>query len=218
MSKKEKNNQRHKMAVAIYREMTPEKREEYVAENIQKHKAMCFDRRAKQEHYRAMAKAGREYVRKNSVYVFYGNVGGYPLGAGAILRTIRSQETPEGAVSERIVYDVAYTICSAKDRPSTRAVNGNVGWRLMEFPQKRHPYTFTINLSKSGALIPERLAQLIRLHIELDIVTKRVGVPTKLQRIALKGELNSSLMPSPKIRKTSNKGLRSATKGMPHAD
>lgn len=209
MNKKEKNEQRHKMAVAIYREMTPEKQEEYIAENQKKHALRCANRRTQQEHHREMLKAGREYVLKNGVTLFYGTIGGYALAAGALLHTVWTTEN-----ADTIVYRVAYTLCSPRDKPTMRVANGYIGWRIMN-DEKPHQYKFTINLSKSGALLPERLAQLIRLHVEMDIVTKRVQVPARLQRSMLKGHADSALTPFPRTLKTSNKGLRRATKVLP---
>lgn len=214
MTKKEKNEQRHKMAVAIFREMTPEKQKEFIAENIKKHALMCTNRKTSQEHHRKMLKAGREFVLKNGVLMFYGQIGGYALSAGALLHTIRSQGTPEGVMNEQVAYRVAYTLCSHKDTPSMHAAKGYTGWRLMD-QDKKHPYVFFIHMSKSGALIPERLAQLIRLHIELDVVTKRVPVPAKLQRLVLKGHADSALAPAPNIPKTSEKRMKGATKVLP---
>lgn len=207
MSKKEKNVQRHKMAVAIYREMTPEKQAELIAENKKKHAEMCANRRMTQEHHREMLKKGREFAVKNGVSLFYGSMGGYAISAGALLRTVRTEGEPD-----RVVYDVAYALCSHRDTPSMRAANGYIGWRLMERSTKTHPYTFTINLTKSGAIIPERLAQLIRLHIELDVVTRRVSVPGRLQRATLQGSAICHLSPAAKMRKTPKKILRSLTK------
>lgn len=213
MSKKEKNEQRHKMAVAIYREMTPEKQALFVEENKQKHFASCAELKASQDKHREMLKRGREFADKNGVMIFHGRVGGYALAAGAMLHTVRSAEHPEDT---HIAYKVAYTLCSKKDRPSVRAAKGYVGCRLAA-EESHHPYTFLINMSKSGAIIPERLAQLIRLHIELDIVSKRVQVPAKLQRCMLNssGSVISTLMAVEDIPKTSRKRMRSATKVRP---
>ncbi len=83
MTKKEKNEQRHKMAVAIFREMAPEKQASFIEENKKKHALMCVNRKTKQELHREMLKAGREFVFKNSVLLFYGRIGGYALAAGA---------------------------------------------------------------------------------------------------------------------------------------
>jgi hypothetical protein len=210
MTKKDKNEQRHKMAVAIYREMTPEKQQEFIEENKKKHALMCVNVKTKQEHHREMLKAGRSFVLKNGVMTFYGRIGGYALAAGALLQTIKSTGTPEGVDNTRIAYKVAFSICSHKDTPTKHAAKGYLGWRLMD--EKQHPYVFFINMSKSGAVIPERLAQLIRLHIELDIVTKRVQVPAKLQRFVLKGNGDSMLSPDSDIPKTSRKMMKASTK------
>jgi hypothetical protein len=214
MTKKEKNEQRHKMAVAIFREMTSDRQEVFIEENRKKHTLMCANRKTFQEHHREMLKAGREFVAKNGVMMFYGHIGGYALSAGAVLHTIRTPGTSEERINERVAYRIAYTICSPKDTPSIRAAKGYAGWRLME-QEEQHPYVFFINMSHSGALIPERLAQLIRLHIELDIVTKRVTVPAKLQRFVLRGHADSSLSPAPNIPKTSRKRMKVATKVSP---
>jgi hypothetical protein len=210
MTKKEKNEQRHKMAVAIFREMTPEKQAALIEENKKKHALMCVNRKTKQELHREMLKAGREFVLKNNVLLFYGRIGGYALAAGALLET---QPPENDGMSPTIVYKVAYTLCSPKDSYSAHYAKGYIGGRLMD--AKQHPYVFYIGLSKSGALIPERLAQLARLHVELDIVSKRVQVPARLQRFVLKGHGDSALTPAPKIPRTSQKRMKAATKVLP---
>lgn len=205
MDKKEKNVQKHKMAVAIYREMTPEKQSEFIEENKKKHSEMCQKRQEKLDSQKVMLKKGRDFVVKNNVLLFYGSIGGYALSAGALLQTLH--EGPQ----ESIAYQVSYALCSHKDSPSKHVANGYIGWRLLE----AHPYTFKILLNKSGALIPERLSQLIRLHIELDVVSKRVQVPSRLQRYVLRGQGESMLIPAPAIPKTSKKIMKKATKVSP---
>jgi hypothetical protein len=155
-----------------------------------------------------MLKAGREFVRKNNVLIFVGNVGDYTLTAGALLET----HAPETVgASPNIVYKVAYTFCSPKDTPSDRYARGYIGWRLLD--QHQHPYVFYIFLDKSGAIIPERLSQLVRLHIDLDIVSKRVRAPARLQREALRGgSIYSHLRPVSTIPRTSAKMLKSTIK------
>jgi hypothetical protein len=185
--------------------MMPEKREAFIEENKKKHATACENRKLKQEHRREMLKAGREFVRKNSVLMFSGQIGEYGLTAGALLQTVRVEH------EEHIVYKVAYAFRSSKDAPNFRTGCGYIGWRL----EGAHPYTFTINLTKSGALIPERLAQLIRLHVEMDIASKRVHVTPRLHQSVLEGRLYNTLSPSPKIPKTSRKILKKATK-VPH--
>lgn len=197
--------QKHKMAVAIYREMTPEKRLEYIAENKKKHQEMCLARLTAQEKHRETLKLGREFVTKNNALMFHGEIAKYTITAGAMLKTQTEGERTQ------IVYCVAYSICSPKDQPSKKSAKGYIGERLRE----GHPYVFHIQLAQSGAIIPERLAQLIRLHIELDIVSKRVQVPAKIQREVLRGNGKSTLSPEKSIKKTSEKRLRSATKVRP---
>jgi uncharacterized protein YwbE len=205
MTQKEKSEQKHKMAVAIYRAMTPEKQAEFVEENKKKHELACNIRKTAHECHQLILKQGREFVVKNNVLMFYGGLcGKYALSAGALLQTLKT----EGDV--QIAYRVAYTICSKYDQPSLKAAKGYVGDRLKS--EQTHPYVFYIKLSQSGAVIPERLAQLIRLHIELDIVSKRAQVPADIQRRVLRGEGVSFLTPSDRIPKTSQKKLRKATK------
>lgn len=182
MTKKERNIQRHKMAVAIFRELTPEKQQEYIEDSKKRHQERFTKRKAEQKSKKEKLKNGRQYVVKNDVLLFCGAVGDYALSAGALLETKTPAKDGESA---EIAYKVSYSICSPKDRPSLRTAKGYIGWRLSE--SKAHPYTFTIGLTKPGALIPERLAQLIRLHIEFDIVSKRVGMPAKLHRQSLNG-------------------------------
>jgi hypothetical protein len=210
MTKKEKNEQRHKMAVAIFRAMMPEKQKEVIEENQKKHARMCADKKTKQAYRRAMIRAGREFVRKNNVLMFFGQIGEYGLSAGALLKTVRSEETPPGVVNEQIVYRVAYAFRSPRDMQDYRTACGYVGWRLQEVIP--HMYTFTINLTKSGAIIPERLAQLIRLHIEMDLASKRVHVTPRLHRFVLEGQHGSMLAPAPNIPKTPKKTFRKVTK------
>jgi hypothetical protein len=187
MTNKEKNIQRHNMAVAVYKAMTPEKREEVVAENKANHMKACIALKEVQEQRKARLKAGWEFVRKNNVIIFRGEVGNYYLTAGALLKTIKANDESE---KDRVTYKVAYTFCSPKDTVSYRLACGNIGWRLMD-DNNNHPYTFYILLTQSGAIIPERLAQLIRLHIEMDAVSKRVEVPAKVQRYLLLGGTSS---------------------------
>jgi hypothetical protein len=215
MTKKEKNKQRHKMTVKIFREMTPEKQKEFIEENKKKHALMCVNRKTKQELHRETLRAGNDFVRKNNIMMFFGQIGEYGLSAGALLQTIRSVGTSPDVVNEQIVYKVAYAFRSPRDMHNYRTACGTVGWRLMV--ENLHQYTFIINMTKSGAIIPERLAQLIRLHIEMDIASKRVHVTPRLHRFVLEGQRGTSLAPAPKVPKTSRKIFRKVTEA-PHAN
>jgi len=141
---------------------------------------------------------------KNKVIFFKGEIGGQIFTAGALLKTLKEKETSQPSIA----YKVAYAICSKKESHSKKISQGYIGARLMGLAN--HPYIFSIGLSTSGALIPERLAQLIRLHVELDIVSKRVPVPAKLHKKVLKGDSNSKLSSMLK-NKTTNKIMKKVT-------
>jgi hypothetical protein len=121
-------------------------------------------------------KAGHEFNETNKTVLFKGEIFGYSVTAGALLRT-----GPERAV----YYAIAYTICSHKDWFSRREGCDRVGMRLLEGTQgKAHPYSFEINLARRGALSPVRLAMLIHAHIVMDVVSRRTRTPEKMERVA----------------------------------
>jgi len=123
-------------------------------------------------------KPGREFNATNKTNLFHGKIFGFPVVAGALLRT---------GAERSVYYAVAYTICSPRDRFSPREGCDRVGMRLLEGTQgKAHQFSFEINLSKRGALSPVRLAMLIHAHIVMDVISHRVRFPEKMERTARK--------------------------------
>lgn len=79
-------------------------------------------------------------------------------------------------------YKVVYAICSRRDVPSFKKGFSLLGWRIQGGRAVRHPQTFNILMTSSGAIKPIKLASHIRLHIEMDVATGRVQFPSYLQR------------------------------------
>lgn len=79
-------------------------------------------------------------------------------------------------------YKVVYAVCSRRDVPSFKEGLSLIGWRIQGGRETRHPQTFRILMTSSGAIKPIKLATHIRLHIELDVATGRVSLPSYLQR------------------------------------
>lgn len=131
-------------------------------------------------------KAGLENVRADlsrevhDLIIFEGNVCGVPVTAGAMLKT-----TESGHIS----YRFAYALCSHKDSCEFRTGLSLVGWRIFN----EHPYTFSILLSKKGALKPDTLAAHVRIHIEMDMLSRRVNVTERMHRAAVSGMYSSHM-------------------------
>ena len=182
MSKSGNAWKKHKMAVSIFRELSKEERQAYIEASRARSEEKNRLRRAASAEKVEKLKQGREFIRKNGVAVFDGSIGGYLVTAGALLETV--EDSP--GFSAAVAYRVCYAIASSREAQASYRVGcGYVGWRLMD--KGSHPYTFNVRLASSGALAPERLAGIIRLHIEMDALSKRVRVPAKMHMALLLG-------------------------------
>jgi hypothetical protein len=122
----------------------------------------------RQRQRKALLKQGRAYILKNKAELYWGDVGGYPVTAGALLKT----------ANNLAYYRAAYTICSNKDAPSRHVARGIVGVRLeSDEPQ---PFAFNITMPNGGAIKPIRLMRIVETHIMMDLLAPRVPGPQRL--------------------------------------
>ncbi len=180
MSRKKKlQQQRREMNQAIYQKLeTEEERQDFIAKSVEGSRAK-YQRRKSQEKLKKEQKAnGLAFVEADlaresqDLIVFEGSIGTSIVTAGAMLVTTESGPA----------YQVAYSICSRHDLPSFDEGLSWVGWRIQKGEHHHHPHKFLIRMSRKGALRPKKLQALIRVHIEMDIVTERVSVPNYLRR------------------------------------
>ena len=139
--------------------------------------------RKRQQERKALLKQGREYIRKNQAFVFYGAFSHlpdhpYPVVAAALLKTDRTT-TPN-----TIYYRCAYTIQSRKDMHSHHVSSGVVGSRLQD--DYTGPYAFNIRMNENGSIKPCRLARLIEAHILMDLLAPRIPGPQRLITLVAK--------------------------------
>jgi len=110
----------------------------------------------------------------NSVQLYEGMMAGVAITAAA-------QPASGG-------YQIAYAVCSTHevDVSPTRGIALAVH-RLLQ--DKEHPQQFRIGLYKKGGISPQRMAALIRIHIEMDAVTGRVRFPAWFVKDVTKPQL-----------------------------
>jgi hypothetical protein len=175
--RKELTQQRRKMERAIYQKLvTMEEQFKYIEERKQKsrdkYSAVKQKQLIKRQHLDEGLKFMLEDLRRehSDTLVFTGSIYGYRVSAVAMLCSPN-------------YYQVAFAICSPRDRFNAKDMESYLGWRLQS---TGHPYSFRIELSRSGGLKPNKLARLIQLHIELDTVTQRRRMPERMYRNALK--------------------------------
>lgn len=171
---KEIRKKRREMELTIWSKMSPEEKSKEIEARKERSTAEYQAIFTKSEARRKMIEEGRAFVLKNQVETFCWEFGAHHVFAGALLKT-GANNVP--------YYFVSYTICSPKDSLSLRVGEGYVGDRLKS---EAHPYRFEIMLSRKGALSRKRLNSLCYAHILMDIVARRVKVPSKLEGFCLR--------------------------------
>jgi hypothetical protein len=164
---------------------------------------------------RARKREGFEFVKADAergspdLILFEGNICGAPVTAAAMLVTLPKEP---GDLKSPTAYRFAYAICSVRDYADLREGLSLVGWRIQVRDEPDHPYTFQINLSSGGALNPTTLCAFARIHIEMDILAKRVRVPQRLYRACVAGSFSSHMRRVERLnfKRRSNKAVKIA--------
>lgn len=173
MSFKEQRRTRRDMERAVYDEMKDNAaaRQEY----IEQRKVACmhaFRAKALEE---GKLIDGFWFVQEDlwrdvpDIRFFRGYISGYEVVAAALLCT---------GDNDSVYYQMAYAVCSPHDKFDWTKAKRYLGRRLQR--ECDHPYRFGVALAEKGALKVERLAQMIRNHIEADAITGRVPVPKRM--------------------------------------
>ena len=184
MTQKKTQQKRREMSQAVYQALETGEKNAFIAQRIQESREKHRSRKQGEALKKEQLARGIEFIEADlgrkfqDVLVFQGSIGGAEVVAGAMLVT-----TENGPA-----YQVTYSICSPRDVANFETGLSWVGWRIQPGEKHHHPHNFAIRMSRKGALRPQKLAALIRVHIEMDVVTGRISLSNRVTRAVVLSE------------------------------